>query len=96
MHNNYSNIPNYRMIGKKRKCIAPTDEVDLETLRQLKGLDKPQKEVDEEDLYSQSVAATLRNMTSEQRAMAKIKIQQILYEIQYCMPQAPFPANGSY
>ena len=38
------------MIGKKRKCIAPTDEVDLETLRQLKGLDKPQKEVDEEDL----------------------------------------------
>ena len=55
------------MTGKKRKRIAHTDEVDQEILHQLKGLDNPQKEVDEEDLYSQSV------MTSEQRAMAKIK-----------------------
>ena len=33
-----------------------------------------------------SVAVTLRKMTPKQRGMAKIKIQQILYEIQYCMP----------
>ena len=52
VHNNYSNTPNYRMIGKKRKCIASSDDVDLEILCQLKGLDKPQNVVDEKDLYS--------------------------------------------
>lgn len=68
----YIAVYNYRMSGKRRKCSASADEVDVEILPQLKGLDKPQKEVDEEELYSQSVAATLRNMTSEQRAIVKI------------------------
>ena len=44
-----------------------------------------------EGLYAQSVAGTLRNMQPEQRAMAKIKIQQILCEIQYCFPQRSYP-----
>ena len=44
------------------------DAVDLEILHQL---DSPQNEIDEEELYSQNVAATMRNMTT---SMAKIKI----------------------
>ena len=70
------------------------DEVDLEILRQLKDLDKKEPEQpDEEDLYAKSVAGTLKKMTPEQRAMAKLKIQQVLYEVQYCLPQAPYTGN---
>ena len=70
--------------------MSHADEVDVEILKQLKAMDskkEPDRELlDEEGVYAQSVAATLRKMTPEQRGMAKIKIQQILYEIQYCMP----------
>ena len=52
------------------------DEVDLELLRQLKDFDKPA--ADPEDQYGLSVAATLRSMPPEQRALAKLKIQQVL------------------
>ena len=79
--------------------MAPADEVDMEIIRQLKGLEKQGQELDEEDHYGQSVAGTLRKMSPEQRALAKMRIQQILYEIQYSMPQAPYPGNyhqGSY
>lgn len=70
------------------------DEVDLEILRQLKDLEKKEpEEPDEEDMYAKSVAATLKKMSPEQRAMAKLKIQQVLYEVQYCMPQAPYAGN---
>lgn len=66
--------------------MAPADEVDLEIIRQLKGMEKQGQELDEEDHYGQSVAGTLRKMSPEQRALAKMRIQQILYEIQYSMP----------
>lgn len=82
------------MTRRKRICVAPADEIELEILHQLKGLEKSEKEIDEEDQYSRSVVATLRNMSSEQRALAKIKIQQVLYEIQYCMP--PASLTGTY
>lgn len=61
--------------------------MDVEILRQLKAMDsKKDQDLELDGVYAQSVAATLRKMAPEQRAMAKIKIQQILYEIQYCMP----------
>ena len=72
--------------------MTHADDIDVEILRQLKALDKKEAEhdLDEEGLYAQSIAGTLRKMTPEQRAMAKMKIQQILYEIQYCIPQTPY------
>ena len=50
------------------------DEVDLELLWQIKNFDKP---ADPEDQYGLSVVATLR-MPLEQRALAKLKIHQVL------------------
>ena len=73
--------------------MSHADEVDVEILKQLKAMDnkkEPDHELDEESVYAQSVAVTLRKMTPEQRGMAKIKIQQILYDIQYCMPPQSF------
>ena len=59
--------------------MSHADEVDVEILKQLKAMDskkEPDHELDEEGVYAQSVAATLRKLTPEQRGMAKIKIQQ--------------------
>ena len=52
-----------RNAPKKRKVTS--DEVDMEILRQLQSIDKDQK--DEEDLYEQSVAASLRTMNPQQK-----------------------------
>ena len=63
----------YRLkAGIKRKSTSHGDEVDLELLRQIKDFDKP---VDPEDQYGLSVAATLRSMPPEQRALAKLRIK---------------------
>ena len=51
----------------------------VEILRQLKAMDhkqEPSDALDEEGLYAQSMG-----ITPEQSGMAKMKIQQILYEI---------------
>ena len=60
---------------KKRKCEA--DEVDLEILRHLKS------EQDEASLYGLSVAERLRKFSPDQVSLARLKIEQVLYEIQY-------------
>ena len=67
----------------------------MEILKQLKAIDKEEndRELDEEGFYAQSVASTLRTMTPQQKALAKIKIQQILYETHNCMSQSSYLEN---
>lgn len=78
-----------RKRGVKRKCVTPADEVDLQILQNLKEMQQNVSE--EEELFGKSVAASIRNMPPEQRAMAKIRIQQVLYDIQFQSPSAPYP-----
>ena len=76
--------------------MASSDELDLEILKQLKSMDKEQNQ-EEEELYARSVAMTLQLMNPEQKALAKMKIQQVLYETQYSFPQPlPRPIPGYY
>ena len=42
---------------------------------------------DEDDLFGQCIGASLKKMPDQQKALAKMKIQQLLYEIQYCNVQ---------
>lgn len=39
---------------------------------------------DEDDLFGQSIGASLKNMTVQQKGLAKMRIQQIMYEVQFC------------
>jgi len=43
-------------------------------------VDIPNK--DEDFLYSESIAMCLKRLTSQQRALAKFKIQEILYRVE--------------
>lgn len=38
---------------------------------------------DEDDLFGQTIIASLKKLSGQQKALAKVKIQQVLYEVQY-------------
>ena len=79
------------------------DEVDAEILRQLGSMKEP--EADEDSLFAQSVAASLKRMGPQKKSLAKIKIQQALFEVEFAPPHPlmlpppstypPFAANYS-
>ena len=64
----------------KRKRAA-MDEVDAEILRQLGTMKEP--EADEDSLFAQSIAASLKRMGPQKKSLAKIKIQQALFEVEF-------------
>lgn len=47
--------------------------------------------LDEDDLFGRSIGASLKKMTDQQKALAKMKIQRLMYETKYC----PSPLSDS-
>ena len=39
---------------------------------------------DEDELFGQTIIASLKKLSGQQKALAKVKIQQVLYEVEYC------------
>ena len=50
------------------------------------------KEEDEDSLFGQSIAASLKKMDPRKKALAKIKLQQVLFDIEFSTP-APYPTQ---
>ena len=77
---------------RQKKPQVENIDINLEILKELrKEPEAPLKpEFDEDDLFGQRIGATLKKMPEQQKALAKMKIQQVLYEIQYCNVQ-PVP-----
>lgn len=57
------------------------DEVDAEILRQLGNM--KESEADQDSLFAQSIAAALKQMDPQKKSLAKIKIQQSLFEVEF-------------
>ena len=72
----------------KRKHAA-MDEVDAEILHQLGSMKGP--EADKDSLFAQSIAASLKRMDPQKKSLAKIKIQQALFEVEFAPPYPPQP-----
>lgn len=73
---------------KKRKISC----VDHAILRCLKHFDEKQPRVlDEEELFGMHIAAVLRRLTNRQKAMARLKIQQVLTDVEF--PETSLPPN---
>ena len=64
-------------MSNKRK--ATPEDIDLEILRQLREPDKG----DEDHYFGLSIAMSLKEMEPQLKAYAKIKIQQVLYEVRF-------------
>ena len=67
---------------KKRKVIDPVEEEILIQLKQ--SGQQSTSEINDEDLsFGQMIAMNLKRLTPQQKAQAKIRIQQLLYEIEF-------------
>ena len=75
---------------KRARCLPTPDNFKREILKELKKdyLTAP----DEDDLFGKSIGASLK-MIPQQKALAKMKIEQLMYKIQYCnvQPTPYFP-----
>ena len=79
-------------MGRKRRCVS--DDIEVEILRQLSACDTGMADADEDALFGQSIAATLRKMESQNKAFSKIKLQQVLYEQQFQNISGSQPSTG--
>ena len=80
---------------KRKRSLTTVDELELEILRELKQSKSETASADEDDLFGQSIAATLKKLPPQQKALAKVKMQNLLYEVQFCTPQLPPAAEHS-
>ena len=66
----------------KRKKTRVGDDVEELLVRNLKHLEERRAD-DEEELFGRTVAATLRRFSLRQRAVAKMRIQTMLLDIEF-------------
>ena len=79
-------------LGKRR---YRDNEVDENILKRLKEIEEAREKrskhqrVDDADHFSKQVASTLRRLLLCKQVMAKIQIQQMLYNIEFCEESVP-------
>ena len=66
------------------------DAIDMEILQQLKKTALSIMDTDDEDfVFGRAIALTMKNLQPQQKSLAKIKIQQLVHEVEF--PQSlPF------
>ena len=74
---------------KVKRSLSPMNVEILKELRVSRPSETPL--ADEDDLFGQSIAATLKKIPPQQKALVKMRMQQFLYEVQFCPPQHPLP-----
>jgi hypothetical protein len=96
-----SSTPLAKSQAKKKKTRA--DEVDELLVKSLHSLQESKKAKidDEEGHYGEQIAATLRRFTPRQKALAKMKIQELLFNIEFesepvISPTYTHPPNPYY
>ena len=76
-------------VSKKRKTSRGGDDVDDIIIKSLKGIEERRQEKrswqveDEAELFGCLVASTLRRLSGRQQASARLKIQQLLMDIEF-------------
>ena len=86
-------------VSKKRKTSRGGDDVDDMIFKSLKGIEERRQEKrsrqveDEAELFGRLVASTLRRLSGRQQASAKLKIQQLLMDIEF-PDESHFPQDS--
>lgn len=76
--------PSLSLPLRKRLRFSISEELERELLRELKKEKTTPPTTDEDDLFGQSIVATLKKLPAQQKGLAKVKMQQVLYDIQFC------------
>ena len=83
-------------LGKRR---YRDNEVDENILKRLKEIEEAREKrskhqrVDDADHFSKQAASTLRRLPLRKQVMAKIRIQQLLYNIEFCEEESVPPQH---
>lgn len=67
----------------KRRKISSVDHAILKCLKHFDEKQPQQRVLDEEELFGMHIAAVLRRLTNRQKAMARLKIQQVLTDVEF-------------
>ena len=77
------------------KRSSTPDDIEREILKELRKEQATPLPPDEDDLFGQSIGATLKTMSAQQKALAKLRIQQVMYDTQYGTVQStPYHCNN--
>ena len=68
-------------IARKRKRSEVTDPVEQFLLKEIKN--NKQEEKDPDEMFCSSIVATLHRLEPKDNQMAKIKIQQLLFDFEF-------------
>ena len=74
---------------RKKKKISKDDEIGECIMQSLKSIEENRRalaqnqEEDEDQLFGRHIAVTLCRLTSRQKAMAKLRIQQVLIDVEF-------------
>lgn len=79
---------------KKRGRDTEINELLISSLASAQA--KKPKVNDEEGYFGQVIAATIRRLTPRQKAMAKLRIQQVLTDIEFPPDYTPGVANNHF
>lgn len=72
-------VPESHHFGKENAVLNEFERQVLDELRKAPEPTKP----DEDDMFGHMIAATLKKLTSQQSSFAKLKMQQLLYDLQF-------------
>ena len=86
-----STDPRKPIISRKRsqpssKESRESNEVDklfISTLQEIKGVNQESKQDDSNSYFCKSLITSMEELTAEQNMLARIKIQQVLFEIKF-------------
>ncbi|XP_062512285.1 transcription factor Adf-1-like isoform X1 [Corticium candelabrum] len=69
---------------RKRRRKGPEDELETSIVERLNSLDSKRAHVDsdEDGLFGRQIAATLRRFPYEKKAFAKLRLQQVMLEVE--------------
>ena len=87
-------------ISKKKKKISKDDEIDECIIQSLKSIEENRRalaqkqEEDDDQLFGRQIAITLHRLTTKQKAIAKLRIQQVLIDVEF--PEETNVANSYY
>ncbi|XP_062499083.1 transcription factor Adf-1-like [Corticium candelabrum] len=94
---NPTDVTSSRKQTRKRKVQEQVDEALLDFVHQLKPKrSQPEEESDEVGLFGMQIAANLRRLQPHQKGMAKIRILQVLSDVELGTSQVQDESPSSY
>jgi hypothetical protein len=79
--------------GRKRK-MDPVEQAILESMNKFHASNVSHQESDDDAHFGRQVTSTLRRFSNQQKALAKVRIQQVLMEVEFDSSPSPYSMSN--